>query len=155
MVDTCCFLGSGGIKPNELGAALTPAAARAATSSWLPNQKLGYAINWNLGVQRVFAKDYTIEVRYVATKGVHLLYQQQLNRNAVATPSHFLPTYLQAPSQATLDALPLTLAQLTAEAVPNASPIMRSPSSGIRLLTKTRGARASPPGTSALRPPAG
>ncbi|HJZ97672.1 MAG TPA: hypothetical protein VKE70_14280, partial [Candidatus Solibacter sp.] len=124
VVDQCCFLGSGGIKPNELGAALTPAAARAATSSWLPNQKLGYALTWNLGVQHVFAKDYTLEVRYVGTKGVHLLYQQQLNRNAVVTPSHFLPTYLTAPSQATLDALPLTLAQLTTEANPQTSSII-------------------------------
>ena len=124
VVDQCCFLGSGGIKPNELAAALTPAAARAATSSWLPDQKLGYSINWNLGVQHVFAKDYTLEVRYVGTKGVHLLFQQQLNRNAVVTAANNLPTYLQAPSQATLDALPLTLAQLTAQANPSTSSII-------------------------------
>jgi hypothetical protein len=124
IVDTCCFLGSGGIKPNELPAALTPAAARATTSSWLPNQKAGYAVSWNFGVQHVFAKDYTLEVRYLGTKGVHLLFQQQLNRNAVVTPTHFLPTYLQAPSQATLDALPLTLSQLNSEGVANASPII-------------------------------
>lgn len=124
VVDQCCFLGSGGIKPNELAPALSPAAARAATSSWLPDQKLGYAINWNLGVQHVFSKDYTLELRYVGTKGVHLLFQQQLNRNAVVTPTHNLPTYLQAPSQSALDALPLTLAQLTAEANPNTSSIV-------------------------------
>ena len=124
VVDQCCFLGSGGIKPNEVAAALTPAAARAATSSWLPDQQLGYAINWNLGVQHVFAKDYTLEVRYVGTKGVHLLFQQQLNRSAVTTATHNLPTYLQAPSQAALDTLPLTLAQLTAEANPSTSSII-------------------------------
>jgi hypothetical protein len=124
VVDQCCFLGSGGIKPNEVGAALTPAAARTATSSWLPNQQLGYSINWNLGIQHVFHKDYTLEVRYVGTRGVHLLFQQQLNRNAVVTPTNFLPTYLSAPSQATLDSLSLTLAQLTAEANPNTSSIV-------------------------------
>ena len=124
VADQCCFLGAGGIKPNELGSALTPASARAATSSWLPNQKLGYAINWNFGVQHVFAKDYTLEVRYIGTKGVHLLFQQQLNRNAVVTPSHNLPTYLQAPTQATLDALPLTLAQLNTEANANTSSVI-------------------------------
>jgi hypothetical protein len=124
VVDQCCFLGSGGIKPNELAPALSPASARAATSSWLPDQKLGYAINWNLGVQHVFAKDYTLEVRYIGTKGVHLLFQQQLNRNAVVTATNNLPTYLQAPSQATLDALPLTLAQLTAEANPGTSSLI-------------------------------
>jgi hypothetical protein len=40
------------------------------------------------------------------------------------TPTHFLPTYLQAPSQATLDSLPLTLAQLTTEANPSTSSIV-------------------------------
>jgi hypothetical protein len=121
VVDQCCFLGSGGIKPNELAPALSPASARAATSSWLPNQTVGYAINWNLGVQHVFSKDYTLEVRYVGTKGVHLLFQQQLNRNAIVTATNNLPTYLQAPSQAVLNSLPLTLAQLTAEANPSTS----------------------------------
>jgi hypothetical protein len=124
VVDQCCFLGSGGIKPNEVAAALTPAAARAATSSWLPDQTLGYSVNWNLGVQHVFHRDYTLEVRYVGTRGVHLLFQQQLNRNAVVTPTNFLPTYLQAPSQATLDSLSLSLAQLTAEANPTTSSII-------------------------------
>jgi hypothetical protein len=115
VVDQCCFLGNGGIKSNALASALTPAAARAATSSWLPNQQVGYSINWNLGVQRVFHKDYTFEVRYVGTRGVHLLFQNQINRAAVVTPSHNLPTFLTAPSQATLDSLPLTLTQLTNE----------------------------------------
>jgi len=38
-----------------------------------------------------------------------------LNRADIVTPNHNLPTYLSAPSQATLDSLPLTLAQLTTE----------------------------------------
>jgi hypothetical protein len=43
---------------------------------------------------------------------VHLLMQTQLNRNSLVSPSAYLPTYLQAPSQAVLNALPVTLAQL-------------------------------------------
>jgi carboxypeptidase family protein len=113
--DTPGFLAGGGIKPTEVAAARTAAGARAATSSWLGDQKQGYSINWNLGIQRVFGKDYTVEARYLGNRGVHLLYQNQLNRIAIVTPDHQLPTYLQAPSQATLDALPLTLASLTAE----------------------------------------
>jgi hypothetical protein len=109
------FLANGGIKPNASQTTLTPAAARAATSSYLGNQKNGYAINWSMSVQHVFARDYTLEARYVGNRGVHLLYQNQLNRNAVITPTHNLPTYLSAPSQSTLDALPLTLTQITAE----------------------------------------
>lgn len=113
--DTPGFLANGGITPSEVPASLSPAAARAASSSWLGDQKQGYAINWNFGVQRVFARDYTIEARYVGTRGVHLLFQTQLNRIAIVTPDHQLPTFLQAPSQSALDALPLNLAGLTAE----------------------------------------
>ena len=109
------FLARGGILPTAQAGSLTPAQARAATSSWLPNQQEGYSINWNLGVQHVFAKDYTLEVRYVGTRGLHLLYQEQLNRLAITTATHNLPTYLSAPSQAQLDALALTSASMTNE----------------------------------------
>jgi hypothetical protein len=43
------------------------------------------------------------------------LLQTQLGRTAVVTPSNYLPTYLQAPSQDQLNSLPLTLNQLTAQ----------------------------------------
>src|SRR5262249_21391532 len=115
VVDQCCFLGSGGIKPTELPTQLTATQARAATSSWLPDQTVGYSINWNLGIQRVFAKDYTFEARYVGTKGVHLLFQQQLNRSAVVTATHNLPTLLAAPRQAYLDSLTISTATLATE----------------------------------------
>jgi hypothetical protein len=109
------FLADGAIGTHDVvvGNNLTAAQARAQTSSYLPDQKLPYAIQWNVGVQHVFHNDYTLEVRYLGTRGVHLLVQQQINKtNAPVTPSQGLPTYLQAPSQATLDSLPLTLAQL-------------------------------------------
>jgi hypothetical protein len=115
VVDQCCFLGNGGIKPNAPTSQLTPAQARAATSSWLPDQKVGYSATWNLGIQRVFAKDYTFEARYVGTKGIHLLFQNQLNRAAVVTPTHNLPTLLAAPTQAYLDSLTISTASLAAE----------------------------------------
>lgn len=107
------FLANGGIPPGASGgAALTAAQARAATSSYLPDQKLAYSIQWNLGVQHVFAKDYSLEARYLGTRGIHLNVQERLNKFAPVTSSNSLPTYLTAPSQTTLDALPLTLAQL-------------------------------------------
>src|SRR5262249_36813244 len=109
------YLAAGGIHPDAVAAALTPAAARAATSSYLGDQKLGYSVNWNFGVQRVFRKDYTVDVRYLGNRGVHLLFQTQLNRNSVVTANHNLPLFMSQPLQATLDALPLTLSQLTTE----------------------------------------
>ena len=109
------FLANGGISPTAVPAALTPLAARIATSSYLPpNQQLGYAITWNAGIQHTFANDYTAEIRYVGTKGVHLLFQNQINRNDLVSATSNLPTYLQMPSQATLDSLTLTTAALAA-----------------------------------------
>jgi hypothetical protein len=110
------FLGNGGIFPGSLpgGSNLTAAQARQSTSSYLPDQVLPYSINWNLGVQHVFHNDYTLEVRYLGTRGVHLLTQNQLNKQNKVDATHYLPTYLTAPSQATLDSLTTTLDQLKA-----------------------------------------
>jgi Carboxypeptidase regulatory-like domain len=109
------FLANGGILPTAVASSLTPAEARAATSSWLPpNQQLPYAITWNAGIQHSFANDYTAEIRYVGTKGVHLLFQEQINRDALVTPTNYLPTFFQAPSQAVLNSLALTTAALAA-----------------------------------------
>jgi hypothetical protein len=109
------FLAQGGIPSNAKGSgSLTAAEARDATSSYIQDQVLPYSIQWNFGIQHVFKKDYTFEARYLGTRGVHLLVQNQINRVARISESRHLPTYLQAPSQAALDALPLTLANLTA-----------------------------------------
>ena len=100
------FLGSGGITPNSVPSSLTAAQARVASSSYLPAlQKQGEAISYNLGYQKVFRKNYTVEVRYLGTKGIHLLYQNQINRNALITPTTNLPLFYSAPSAATLNGL--------------------------------------------------
>jgi hypothetical protein len=108
------YLASGGIHSDAVSGTLTAAQAKAATSAYLPDQKLGYAITWNLGIQRVFHKDYTFEARYIGNRGVHLLYQNQINRAALVTPTNSLPLFYSDPSSATLNALTLTLAQLQA-----------------------------------------
>jgi hypothetical protein len=108
------FLAGGGIKPaggTGLTSFATPAAAIAATSNHIvENVKLPVAIQWTLGVQRAFGKAYTVEVRYVGTHGYHLNVQDRINEQARVTATSFLPTYLTAPSQATLDASTTTLA---------------------------------------------
>ncbi|HEX4275446.1 MAG TPA: TonB-dependent receptor [Bryobacteraceae bacterium] len=114
------FLAGGGVLPGTQTAARTVAQLKAATSGFIPDQKLPYSIQWNAGIQHVFAKDYTFEARYLATRGIHLNVQDRINNLAPVTPANSLPTYLQAPSQATLNALPLTLDQLGSE--PNVLP---------------------------------
>ena len=105
------FLANGGIPPEQSSGItiLDQATARANTSSYLPEHvQYPYAESWNLGIQHVF-KQYTAEVRYVGSRGVHLDTQNILNLVSYITPTNSLPTYLNAPSQAQLDSLPVTL----------------------------------------------
>lgn len=109
------FLAGGGILPGPGGVRTfpTPAAQAHATSAYIPpNTKDPKSIDWTLGIQHTFAKDYTLEVRYVGTRGIHLPAQIQLNKRPVVTSSFSLPTYTVAPNQAALDALPVTLTQI-------------------------------------------
>jgi len=110
------FLAGGGLPGGGSGIqVLDEPTARASTSNWIPpDVKDPYSINWNLGVQHSFGKDFTAEIRYVGTRGVHLDVQNRINRRALVSPHAFLPTFLQQPSQADLDALTTTLAGLKA-----------------------------------------
>src|SRR5437016_266692 len=110
------FLAGGGIPPNAQASAVcvTAAACRAKTSAYLYDQQIPYALSWNFGIQHVFHNDYTLEVRYLGTRGVHLFTQSRINRVDKVTPTFFLPTYLTAPSAATLAALPITLGNINA-----------------------------------------
>jgi hypothetical protein len=103
------YLKNGGIAPSRRPDALTPEQAINLTSTYIPDQKLPYTMSWNFGVQRVVAKDYTVDVRYLGTRGVHLFMQNRINVQGLVTASRNLPTYLTAPSQAQLDSLTTTL----------------------------------------------
>jgi len=110
---TSDFLKNGGL--NTVSSALSsPAAARAATSGYTPDQMRPYALTYTLGVQRLLAHDYTLEARYVGTRGVHLLVQDQINRVSAVTASNSIPTFLTMPSPAALAALSLTTGALKA-----------------------------------------
>jgi len=79
----------------------------------VPDQKLPKSLQWNIGIQHVFHEDYTVEVRYLGTRGLNLPIQQRINSADTVTPSNALPMYLTAPSQAELHSLPNTLGALT------------------------------------------
>jgi hypothetical protein len=127
-VDTPNFLANGGLPPGKggitnydlsnpscAGFATAIACQQAFTSTYYPpNVKDPKSINYTLGVQHTFWNDYTAEVRYVGTRGIHLDTQSIINLDSIVTPANFLPTYIgNVPSQATIDALPLTLGILT------------------------------------------
>jgi len=93
------------------------------TANWIPpNVKDPYSVNWTFGVQHSFGRNYTAEVNYVGTEGHALSFQDIVNLQSVVTPQTGLPTYLQAPSQATLNALPNSLATLGALQAANVIP---------------------------------
>jgi hypothetical protein len=107
-------LASGGL-PNILPPPSTdPATARANTASYTFDQIRPYSINWTFGVQHVFLDDYTLEVRYTGTRGIHLYVQEQPNRTTDVTATNSLPTFLAPPTAAQLAGLNLTLGQLRA-----------------------------------------
>ena len=84
------------------------ATQRALTSAYVPDQQLPYAENWSLGVERTFAQNYTAEVRYVGTRGIHLPTQNRLNRQSSATPANHLPFFFQPTTITDPNALTLT-----------------------------------------------
>jgi Carboxypeptidase regulatory-like domain len=107
------FLANGGLPPsNAIVLTTDPATARAAVSAYNYDQIRPYSINYTVGIQRSLGKDYTLEARYVGTKGVHLYVQDQINRVTVVTPSYSLPTFVTAPSADQLAGLNLTLGQI-------------------------------------------
>jgi hypothetical protein len=112
------FLGSGGILPGPGGVTTYDNVLdqRAATSALVPvDQKSPKSIDWTLGVQHTFLNDFTAEIRYVGTRGIHLPAQIRLNTTPIVTSTNFLPTFTAAPSQATLDGSALDLGTLENE----------------------------------------
>jgi Carboxypeptidase regulatory-like domain len=110
------FLKNGGILPTPISGGLnTPADARAATSAFIPDQEVPYSITYTLSIQRQFLKNWSVEVRYLGTRGIHLLTQNRINVQPKVSPAlGGLPTFLSRPSQAQLDALTLNLDQINA-----------------------------------------
>jgi hypothetical protein len=103
------FLANGGLKGSG-GSGITVldrATAIADTANWIPpNIKDPYSVNWSFGIQHSFGRNYTAEVNYVGTEGHALSFQNIVNLQSVVNSATALPTYMQAPSQATLNALP-------------------------------------------------
>jgi hypothetical protein len=112
------YLGSGGILPGAGGLRTFPsvhAQQRATGNHIVVNQLSPKSLQWTLGVQHVFHKDYTLEVRYVGTRGIHLNTQERINRKPKTSSTLALPTFTSKPDQATLDALTVTLPIISAQ----------------------------------------
>ncbi|HYV24756.1 MAG TPA: carboxypeptidase regulatory-like domain-containing protein [Pyrinomonadaceae bacterium] len=113
------YLGHGGIANVVLPTGGNAAAARAATGTFIPDQQVPYAITYTGSIQRQFMKDWSLELRYLGTRGVHLLTQNRINvtPRVFNSPGNFLPTLFTAPTQAQLDAMTTTLSQLQSRSI--------------------------------------
>lgn len=110
------FLANGGL-PDTPVALTDPVVARENTGAFIPDQKIPYSLTWTGSYQRQFGSDWSLELRYVGTRGIHLLSQNRLNSQAKVSPEDGrpgLPTFFSAPSQAQLDSLSLDLDQINA-----------------------------------------
>jgi hypothetical protein len=112
------FLASGGLSGGSPGVGSTVAAARANVASYTFGGKRPYGITWTQGIQRRLGKDYTLEVRYTGTKGVHLWNQSRLNVVPQVNASNYIPTFFTMPSAATFASLGTTLSQVKSYIVP-------------------------------------
>jgi hypothetical protein len=114
------FLANGGLPPGQGGLNTFPTIEdqRAATTAFIPNQKIPYAESYSFGIQRVFGQNYTAEVRYVGTRGIHLPTQVQLNVQPKVTPSNFLPTDLTGTQTTSGSTITLDTINLASNRVP-------------------------------------
>lgn len=104
------FLKNGGLPPGNGGILVFPntpaglAAQRATTAAFIPNQVVPYAETYTLTIQRTFAKNYTAEIGYIGTRGIHLPTQIQLNVQPRVTAANQLPTSLSGSTTVTAPA---------------------------------------------------
>jgi hypothetical protein len=109
------FLANGGLKAAVATGSPSQADERAAIASYTFDQHRPYAMTGTVGVQRLLAKDYTVEARYVYTKGVHLWNQQRVNIvSPLAVSGLSIPTFMSMPDAGTLAGLTTTLGDLKA-----------------------------------------
>jgi Carboxypeptidase regulatory-like domain len=109
------FLARGGLS-GAAAPTTDPVATRNVTSSWIDDQKVPYSLTWTGSFQRQFMQDWSMELRYVGTRGIHLLTQNRINVLPRVAPEFGLtglPTYISnAPTQAQIDALPASTLNL-------------------------------------------
>jgi hypothetical protein len=112
------FLANGGLSGALVPLPTDPRGALGVVASYTFGGKRPYGLTWNLGVQRVFKHDYTFEIRYVGTRGVHLWNQVRLNAVPQVNANNYIPTFLTMPSAATFASLTKTLGQVKSYIAP-------------------------------------
>ena len=105
---TSGFFGTGGFFSPGFASGLSP---QALTTTYIPDQRLPYTMQWNAAWQQSIFHRFLLEVRYLGVRAVHLPASDILNQ-PLLTASNSLPVFFTAPSQATLNGLTTTLNSL-------------------------------------------
>jgi Carboxypeptidase regulatory-like domain len=111
------YLARGGIPNTGTGVTFADVfEQRAATASFITDQEVPYSLTWTLSIQRQFKTNWSVELRYLGTRGIHLLTQNRLNIQPTVGPfvGAGLPTFFTEPTQAQVNALALDLADIQA-----------------------------------------
>jgi hypothetical protein len=103
------FLANGGIPQSAYTPITDPVTARAETTAFIPDQRLPKSLQWTLGIQRVFAQNYTFESRYLGDRGLNLPMQEYINVQSPVNARNALPVFFSPPSQSKLNGLTSTL----------------------------------------------
>lgn len=99
------FLQQGGV-PSRPIPPVTRAAARAATGSFITDQRLGEIYSFALSYQRELLPGMALEARYLGTRGRHLPVQVRLNGGRTNRAALTIPTFSALPSAAQVAGLP-------------------------------------------------
>lgn len=116
------FFGFGGfgygigfpVPVNVFTPSITPAEARASTTSFVGNQIVPYSMQWDSSIQTQVFHRLVLEARYMGVKTVHLPVESMLNATPRVTAAQSLPLFYSQPSQATLNSLTTSLNSLQA-----------------------------------------
>jgi hypothetical protein len=110
------FFGSGAFVENwpynVFTPSVTPEQARAGTSSFIQDQRLPRTMQWNANIEQTIFNRFVLNIGYLGVRADRLPVQDVMNRTAMATADRNLPLFYQQPTQAQLNALPVTLGQL-------------------------------------------
>jgi hypothetical protein len=112
MTDQIGFFRSGGLTATPFDQNATPAQIRSGITTFFGEQELPYSLQWNAGVQQGLGRRTTLEVKYLGSRGMHLPVWTRLNDPMRVTADRSLPLFFQTPTQAQLNALNLTLADV-------------------------------------------
>src|SRR5579883_2014170 len=95
------------------GASLTT--PQSLTTSYFPNQRIPYTIQWNASWEQTVFHRFVLTARYLGVHGVHYPAGTILNQGQAVTASNSLPLFYTRPTQAQLNALTPTLTSLQAQ----------------------------------------